>query len=108
METPRVEGAGELTEPSLENRKKDSCLSRQVEWGSLLDCLNELHATRRRSLTRFDLEVARSVYKACSKALTDSATDALVWRAVSAPTGSGKTTAALAYAAATRNIPATY
>ena len=96
----RVEGAGELTEPSVENRKKDLRLSRQVEWELLIECLNELYATRRRSLTRFDLEVARSVYEACSKALTGSATDAQVWRAVSAPTGSGKTTAALAYAAA--------
>jgi hypothetical protein len=60
----KADGAGETTEPPVENHKKDSRLSRQVEWESLIDCLNELHATRRRSLTQFDLEVARSVYKA--------------------------------------------
>jgi hypothetical protein len=74
--------------------------SQRVEWGSLIDCPNELCAIRGRNLTQFDFQVARSVYSACSKALTDSAQNAHVWRAVSAPTGSGKTTAALAYAAA--------
>lgn len=71
-----------------------------VEWSSFESGLRELLEARGRLLTSFDLEVARSVYSACSKALADNENDQSLWHSVPAPTGGGKTTASFAFAAA--------
>ncbi|MGA9751152.1 MAG: DEAD/DEAH box helicase family protein [Acidobacteriota bacterium] len=71
-----------------------------VEWEDLAACLKEISALRHRGVTPFDLKVASSVFGACSKALADWRKSDAVWRAVPAPTGGGKTTAAFAFAVA--------
>lgn len=55
---------------------------------------------RNRTLSPFDRAVAAAVYCACRAALNDSRTDRSLIRTISAPTGSGKTTFALAFVAA--------
>lgn len=72
-----------------------------VDWQSFTSCYEELCGIQGRSApSAFDLEVAKSVYNASSSALLDHKEDKAFWRAVSAPTGGGKTTATLALAAA--------
>jgi hypothetical protein len=71
-----------------------------VNWTEFVAALDEIYAVRQRQVTPFDTEVAASVFRACSNALADGQKSEAIWRAVSAPTGGGKTTAAFAFAVA--------
>lgn len=71
-----------------------------VDWTVYWETLEKIAASRGRALTLFDERVARAVYEACLEALQDHCEANQVWRAIAAPTGSGKTTAALAFGAA--------
>ena len=70
-----------------------------VDWNAYLETLSQVAASRGRVLSSFDQRVARAVFEACSNALQDFRKDNEVWRVIAAPTGSGKTTAALAFGA---------
>jgi hypothetical protein len=79
----------------LQNRE-----NAEVSWESFLQCYEKICISRERTPTPFDLEVAQCVYQACSNAVNDTKAEQRLLRTVAAPTGGGKTTAALAYAGA--------
>jgi hypothetical protein len=70
-----------------------------VDWNAYWETLGKVAASHGRTLSSFDQKVAQAVFKACSDALQDHHKDNEVWRVIAAPTGSGKTTAALAFGA---------
>lgn len=99
MSAKKISASEANQQPSGANTSSATCTA--VSWEIFISCYEELCALQNRpSPTPFDLRVAKSVYDAASKALTDHKEEKTLWRTVSAPTGGGKTTAALAFAAA--------
>ncbi len=74
--------------------------SEMLPYASFQTALSELHKFRGQPLTPFTELVGRSVYEGLLQSLQDYQEDNAILRVLPAPTGSGKTSCAIAFAAA--------